>query len=122
MKSVTTLFLGLFLLAIIPTQALAQRHGGSMGGSHGTGWGLNSRGMGSGHQMGGWQNRNTHDWGSMNRGQMGRSGHDQMGNHDRDRHHEMDRNRQHSGHGHDGNHQGDTGHGNHGNDWWSQSW
>ena len=122
MKNVTTLFLALFLLAVIPTQALAQRHSGNMGGNHGGGWGMSSRGMGSGHQMGGLQNRNTHDGGSMNRGQMGNSGHDQMGNHDRDRHHQMDRDRQHSGHGHDGRNHGGMDQGHHGNDWWSQSW
>ena len=121
MKTVTTFLLALVFALILPTFSAAQRGGG--GHSHGLGIGMNSGSMGSGHQMGGVQSRNSGNWGTMNRNQMGQSGHDPMvGNHDRDRRQQMDHNRQHSGQGRNGGHHGGTDHGQHGNDWWSQSW
>jgi hypothetical protein len=69
MKSIATAFLTFFLLAVIPTQVLAQR-GSGMGHGNPGGWGVSS-----GHQMGGaWQNMGSGNWGSMGNGQMGQWG------------------------------------------------
>jgi hypothetical protein len=83
MKSIVTAFLTLFLLAAVPSQVLAQR-GSGMGHGNSGGWG-----MGSGHQMGGWQNMGSGNWGSMGSGQMGQWGNGgwagNEGNHQRGR-------------------------------------
>ena len=67
MKSIVTTFLTL-LLAVVPSQVLAQRGSGTGHGNAG-GWGI-----GSGHQMGGWGNMGSGNWGSMGSGQMGQCG------------------------------------------------
>ena len=120
MKTVTTFLLALVFFLVVPTSAAAQRGGG--GHSRGAGIGMNSRNMGSGHEIGGWQNRNSGGSRSMNCSQSGTCNHDQSRNRDRDRQHDMDHYGHHSGYGHDGSHHNGTEQGHHGNDWRSQSW
>ncbi len=120
MKTVMTFLLALVFALIVPTFAAAQRGGG--GHSHGLGIGLNSGSMGSGHQMGGVQNRSADNQRSMNCNQSGTCTHDQLRDRDRDRLHARDRERQHSDRGNNGSNHGGNDQGQHGNDWWSQSW